>query len=299
MTQQNHSLKSWLAILALITVAGWSPAPAADGATLLWQPTTISMPGSYVLTRDIVSLSNPVLTITADNVHIDLNGFRIEGDADIFAADVILVSGGVAGTVIENGTVVGGGAAIRLSTSSSQFILRDLLLRGGRTGVGVSSNSARGVIEDLIVENTSDNGISISGTGMHVRRNLVSAAINGIVVESCDACQVNGNTVQGASITGISINQGEGNLILGNTISGAGVGLRISQGGYHVVDRNVFVGNADFGLHLRNSSFENIYRANVARNNGGGACPGTGNADYCDEGAGNTTAGDNFLPDLR
>ncbi len=285
-----------LALLVAATVG--LPVSAGDGATPLWEPTTISTPGSYVLTRDIVSAVNPVLTITASNVQLDLNGFRIEGDADIFAADVVLVSG-VSGTVIENGAVVGGGAAIRLSTNSTQFVLRDLILRGGRTGIGVSSNSARGRIERVVVQATSDNGISISGTAMQVQNNVINSAINGIVVENCASCQVSGNTVRGASVSAISVNQGSGNLIFRNTISGATTGLRISQGGYHVVDGNVLSGNTSYGLHLRNTSFENVYRANVARNNGGGACPGTGNADYCDEGAGNTSAGDNFLPGVQ
>jgi parallel beta-helix repeat protein len=275
------------------------PALAADGAMPIWEPTEISESGSYVLTRDIVTVVNPAILITADHVHLDLNGFRVEGSADIFAADVIQVSGGVKGTFIENGTVVGGGAGVRLSTNTTQFVLRDLTIRGGRTGVGVASNSARGVIERNVIQECSDDGISVSGDGMTIRDNIVSASVNGIVVESCNSCRIVGNTVQNTAISAISVNQGAGNLILRNSVSNAAAGIRISQGGYHTVDSNLLSGNGGFGIHLRDTSFENVYRANVSRNNGGVGCTGVGNADFCDDGANNTSSGDNFMPDLR
>jgi len=240
-----------------------------------------------------------VLSVAADNVEIDLNGLKVEGDADIFAADVILVNGAQAVTV-ENGIVVGGGAGVRLASGSSQFSLRRLVLRGGRTGIGVASGSTHGIIEDNIVQDASDDGISVSGTGVRIRGNVISASINGIVVESCSACLISENSVQNPVVNGISINQGTGNLVLRNTISSAGTGIRVTQGGFHQIESNVLTDNSKFGLHLVSTSFQNVYRANTARSNGGTGCTNpSGNADFCDEGAGNTSHGDNYMPDKR
>ena len=81
-------------LLFILCASSWLPASlAADGAIPIWEPTTINQPGRYVVTRNITHNVNPVISIDADNVFLDLNGFKIEGDAQIFAADVILVSG--------------------------------------------------------------------------------------------------------------------------------------------------------------------------------------------------------------
>ena len=76
----------------------------------------------------------------------------------------------------------------------------------------------------------------------------------------------------------------------------AGTGIRVGQGGYHLIEGNVRSDNTKHGLHLQASSFQNVYRSNTARNNNGNGCPGVGNADFCDEGAANTSHGDNYMP---
>ena len=83
--QRNQRILGLLAVLlAVVTV----PAFADEGRTPLYEPTTITMPGSYVVTRNISSATGPVLTITAEGVSVDLNGFELNGGDP--AAPVVL-----------------------------------------------------------------------------------------------------------------------------------------------------------------------------------------------------------------
>ncbi len=289
-------MRKRVALLGLMWALALSSAVAADGATPVWEPTTISTPGKYVLTRNISDTLNPVISITADNVTLDLNGFQISGDANAFAADVVLVSGN--GVTVTNGTILGGGAAVRVSASATQFALSNLVLGGGRTGVGTAAGSALGLVEGNRIEDVTD-GISGTGSALQIRRNVVSADGKGIFLDGCNSCLVSENTIRDASDVAISVVLGGGNLILNNTASGSGTGIRVGQGGYHHLEGNVMSGNTAYGVHLRDTSFDNVYRRNTARNNGGSGCTGVSTTDFCDEGTGNTSQGDNYLPDQR
>ena len=80
--------------------------PAADGAIPIWEPTIITEPGKYIVTRDIVGVPpSPVLTITVSNVHVDLNGFTLRIDG---APNVVLANS-VTSVVLENGAIAYGG----------------------------------------------------------------------------------------------------------------------------------------------------------------------------------------------
>jgi len=64
------------------------------------------------------------------------------------------------------------------------------------------------------------------------------------------------------------------------------------------VDRNVAGSNFQFGLHFGNAAADCTYGRNTARGNVGGPCPTGGTTDFCDEGANDSSFGDNFMPTL-
>jgi len=68
----NTPWKRALVVLAALTA---SPCLAAEGRTPIAVPTTISSPGQYVVTRNIASGVGTIITIDADDVDLDLNGF--------------------------------------------------------------------------------------------------------------------------------------------------------------------------------------------------------------------------------
>lgn len=110
-------------VLTLVALALGSPAYAVDGVVeinhakalagevttgdLAGYPVTISEPGSYRLTSDLVVTSGiDGIDIDADNVTVDLNGFTIFGSGEVGLNDGIAV-GVQDNTEVRNGTIRG------------------------------------------------------------------------------------------------------------------------------------------------------------------------------------------------
>ena len=74
---QRGVLAACLFLLAALCVA--PPASAADGTVEISGLTTISEPGSYVVTRDVTVLGGEAITVEANDVSIDLNGHNVSG----------------------------------------------------------------------------------------------------------------------------------------------------------------------------------------------------------------------------
>ena len=104
-------------------------------------PITITSPGSYMLTSDIVSTetTNNVIRITSSNVTIDLNGFAIIGPRTCTGYEVTLSctnSGMTSDGISASGTVDG----IRIKNGT---------IKGFDTGIAIDK---AGIIENVIVE---------------------------------------------------------------------------------------------------------------------------------------------------
>jgi hypothetical protein len=126
----------------------------ADSCTPLSVQTEIVQSGKYCLTTDLTLQESSAFEVSADNVTLDLNGFRVRyiGPVDANVAG-ILVSG------------------------QQDVILRNGVIEGFPFGVHVrpsaTGRSAGVVAEDLRIEAASDAGIFVSGIGLVVRRNEV------------------------------------------------------------------------------------------------------------------------------
>ncbi len=71
-------------------------------------PFTISQPGSYYLTTNLTVSSGDAITIAANNVTLDLNGFTIASTAASATGIAILLSGGRTNIAIYNGHISSG-----------------------------------------------------------------------------------------------------------------------------------------------------------------------------------------------
>jgi hypothetical protein len=71
-------------------------------------PFTISVAGSYYLTTNVTVSSGDAITITANNVTLDLNGFTIASTAASAAGYAINLSGGRTTVTIANGNISSG-----------------------------------------------------------------------------------------------------------------------------------------------------------------------------------------------
>ncbi len=212
-------------------------------------PVTITLPGSYLLTGDLIVKdgavpardTNAIEVVTVD-VSIDLNGFAIIGKTTcvIGVCDLVGVGVGVdasAGenTSVYNGVVRGmGGHGLVLGSSSAAHRL--VVLSNGLTGIISRTGSA--VTECVVVSN----------------------GASGIVTQD-DAVVVSGNVVEANRLAGIAVEAGatvEANVVAGNGDDG------IVAFGASLLDGNVAIGNDRVGLRLDASSgiLRNLSSAN-------------------------------------
>ena len=257
-------LKSGVGVLCLLAVF---VVMAGDGAIEIWESTIITESGKYVLTRDISS-GNDVIAIDADDVHLDLNGHTVTHVGAIGFG--VWVRSNRANITIENGTVRGDGTtAFVVDSGVTNLTVRRIKLRNGRLATGGMHAS---VIADNLFFTDEPNASYID----------------------CNGCQIINNVVLNPGGHGLQI-AGTGNYIAHNTIRGCGgLGLNVGGNRNYVVD-NVLSYNARYGLTLNGVS--NVYRGNFARGNSGSGCTGIATTDFCDQGGGNTSQGDNYMPD--
>ncbi|MGH7130635.1 MAG: NosD domain-containing protein [Phycisphaerales bacterium] len=114
--------------------AGDGRIPLAGGQSAI----TISQPGSYVLTGNVLVTGGTGITIASHNVTLDLNGYTV-GSTD-----------------------VSGGSGITANGRPS-LIIRGGTVRGFETGVDLN-NADRAIIEDVWADGQRLSGIAVNGT---------------------------------------------------------------------------------------------------------------------------------------
>ncbi len=212
-------------LVALVLCVG---APRATAETvnctpIAAVPTVISTPGSYCFTKALTTsvTTGFAIDIQANNVVIDMNGFRLAGlGAGIGTGTIGIHADNRQNITVRNGTIRGffGG-----------LVLED------------DGNSLGHLVEDVRADQNTYIGLTVAGTGNIVRNCQVVATggttqtlpdphIPGIVVFG-DGNRVLNNDVisvfptQGAPAVGIGIVNGTGNVVVNNRISTADVGV--------------------------------------------------------------------------
>jgi len=258
--------------------------PAEARTPISAVPFTISEAGSYYLTGNLTaSDSTSGITISADNVTLDLNGFALIGGG----------SGSVAGIVVP--------------VAQKNLCIRNGTVRGWTNG-GVRADTARNSrLENLRVSNNSGDGNNgaaglVAGPGSSVK-NCVAAdnpALPGI--RTLDGCTIVDCTASGNGLGGITggnnvtvshctasdnvavgINVVTNSLVTGCTSSGNSVDGIVTSYGCTVSDCTAG-GNGRFGIYADQGSV--VRGCNATLNVGSGIvvtaiCHVTGNT--CDE----------------
>ncbi len=249
----------WLLLLA-------SPAAAVDGVLEINQtcadgggcftgdtpgfPVQITVPGSYVLTSDLVTPENAFAGIfaTASAVSIDLNGFSIRGNMTCFGSpfsgSVFCVGLGFGGIgiradghsqTVRNGSIIGmhdGGIDVgdnsvvedvHLSHNGGVaiFVGFNSIVRGNTIRMNAGTRVGRDVVAGVRADIASvviDNAISaVHGTAIHARDSRVAGnvvfAVDGDAVDLLSGIMV-GNVV--ALATGLGLRAGQSTGIGGN-----------------------------------------------------------------------------------
>jgi hypothetical protein len=279
------------------------PLLAAEGAIPVWGPVDIHEPGRYVLTRSVHSDEPHTIGIHASDVVLDLNGFTVANfnPEQGIAIEFLLEDFPIQNVTIENGTVHSANHGILLDTSSvpvGPVVIRRLSIESEKNGIyGIGQDAARlRVVENAFRSGPTGSGVFlVSCNACEISRNLARGGAEGIFFGG-NGSRLESNSIAEVDYYGLDVG-GDGNLVLDNTITSCGVdGLKVWGTGNHL-ERNVLTYNSGYGLMFIIGG--NVYRGNTARSNGGSGCTGTASGgDFCDEVSGNTSHGDNYMPNL-
>jgi nitrous oxidase accessory protein NosD len=257
-------------------VLGLLAGAAVEAETIICTPITslpavISSQGVYCLTGHLATsqTTGHAIEITVPNVVLDLNGWKVGGQAAGKGTDAIGIHSGGANVTMKNGIVRG-------------FV------------IGIVLFGAGSVVEDVLADQNTDTGIAVWGEGSIVRRNQI-VNTGGTTVYPGDWAQgidshAPGALIENNSVSGLySVAGGVGialynaTVVRGNTLSGSatpptGYGIFVPSSSNVTVVDNV-ISSFDVGVYY-DSGASGIYARNVAdgcttKYSGGTA--GTGN----------------------
>ncbi|MES2920405.1 MAG: hypothetical protein V4819_02595 [Verrucomicrobiota bacterium] len=182
---------------------------------------TISAAGSYYLTTNLTVSTGDAITINADNVTLDLNGFTIFSTAPSANGTAILLNNGRANIAIHNGHIQSG----VVTDGSGAF-------SGSGFANGIYGSSSLPIIKNVRVANVSVEGCLASG--------IFIGGLIGSVVESCTvniagdygigADTILNSTAIACGSTAISAIQASS--CRGESINGSGVSATVAQNCY-------------------------------------------------------------------
>ena len=222
----------WIAAILLAGgLSAGGPARAAEGRIPIFEATTISKPGKYIVTRNITTSSGSAAIYvfgSAGSVDVDLNGFTVTSTA---AGAWVIRGAFLENLTVRNGTIVG----------------------TPTTGGILTQNCELSAVEDVTIENT-DVGIQLLDTRQYlVRGNTISTTVShGVLVnQSGDPANRSGCVIK----RNVAVDSGS-------------MGMNISLGG-SLVEGNVVNGSAGWGLYLLGNS-NTGYKNNTTGDNGSG-----------------------------
>ncbi len=276
------------------------PVEGAEGRFPLSKCTTITSPGSYLLTNDITQTVTPCIDIQSSKVTVDLGGHSITSTV----GGVSINSSGFTDITIKNGIISNANTGISLSntTNGGSFKILNMVITDpqgngiyitGGTGCRVNNNCSRPLIRGVTIKSNGPsgaNGIRLSEvTGAVIEENIIYRLDKGIWLtatyssiirrNSCEKNLSNGiylsqsedniifqNTTNNNNIRGIYILQSHGNVIMNNVSSqNANDGVLLYSSNKNFLDRNMLTGNK-VGVYVTDSSMNNINWTTCAAN---------------------------------
>lgn len=204
-------------------------------------PYTISTSGSYYLTGNLTSTGKGI-TVNADNVTIDFNGFTITGPGKTsgYYASWYGISMGGSNIEVRNGTVRSfRGSGISGSTGKGNRIISMRVMENAGNGI-IQGNNV--LVRDCSAYNNDAHGIRVDG-GSTVSGN--TASDNGYSGIYASGSTIIGNAADGNQSHGI---EAEDSLVKNNSARSNGQdGIHFINYGRCLVDGNFALGNSQSG----------------------------------------------------
>ena len=231
-----------LSIIGNIATTGPASAGAPDNCQIISSvPFTISSSGHYCLTGNLgtSATTGAAISITANNVTLDFQGFRLGGlgaGPDTEAAGVSAI--GRRNITVRNGVVRG--FAVGIALTNPPVLL---------TSSPIESASSGHLIENNLIDSSTQGGILVGGVGVTVKNNRVvnTQRDDTAMVPLAVMPQLVG-PFRPRGITALNVNDG---LIQGNHVSGTfspngAYGIEIAQSnGVNVSGNTVNFGSID------------------------------------------------------
>lgn len=220
-------------------------------------PFTITAQGSYFLTANLTAPGSTAgITIAADNVTLDLNGFA-------------LVGGG-------SGNVTG----INVPSPQKNILIRNGTVRGWTNGGINASNATNSAIQGIRLSNNTAQstffnvaGLSV-GNGSTVKDCLVANNTNSQGISVGSACAVTGCVARANSV-GAGIQAVDNCYVVGNISDSNGTGIAVGSG--NRIESNSCTFNASAGIFVSSGATNNLIIRNSARGNNPNYNIATGN----------------------
>lgn len=268
--------------LALIGIACYfvsgGLAWADEGRIPIYQQTTITQPGYYMLTRDVTASTGHAITVQANNVILDLNGRTIQatGPGGNYA---VYILDGYTNTTIKNGRVVAVGSVIYSDPATPITALVDgVQVESAGNNAIVFRNTTQVDVRNCIVTATGGTAIlvmNLSGatTLARIVNNKVTSSGSGgagIQVENPFGGEIRSNVIRinGTSGNGITLSNGSSTtlgavVIEGNDIAGGTAGVQLAAGvSGNLVRSNVMRGGTTNGILDAAGSDDNLILQN-------------------------------------
>lgn len=223
----------------------------------------ISLPGSYVLTGNIITAGACIL-INSSDVTLDLNGYTLNCTNTI--SNVLAIATTRTRIAIRNGRIVGGAEGISVNTPTSvvaDLLLEDLSIYNPKQA-GIGLNYV-GVDRVLVRRCSVLNPGSTSAAGDTRGVRGISIGGGGNRVEACTVAGLIDNGTVGTTLPrGISLT-GTSDASAGNVVAGCTVSAKVSITGEGIR----FFG---FGTYRDNTvlGFSTFYNGGLSATNGGG-----------------------------
>lgn len=261
-----------LFLLSLGVVAAGGPAYAGHvscGQTILV---------STVLDSNIGPCATGI-TIGADNITLDLNGFTISGTPDTGEGPGIGLSGRT-GVTVRNGTVTQFDAGVSIEGGSANTVTAMRLLdnRGSFStdfgdGIAVFASSSNRITNSQVRNNGPYDGIGLIRSNFNV--------IDGNqVTDNTQSFQTTGIRLENAGLSASNDNVVTSNLVVNNALDGVEV---FARGSRNQIRSNQIVGNGRDGVTVFTGGNNNVIESNQVRGN-------LGNGIYIRAGVGSVPA---------
>lgn len=217
-----------LACALLSSAAGWPSADAraeshaACTGFIDSVPAVVTSPGVWCLQHDLATAqaSGAAITLAADDVTLECNGFKIGGLAAGTATDALGV----------------------VATQRTQVTIRDCGIRGFRSGIQLI-NVEQVLVERNRLDNSREEGMRILAVGGIVRRNRVSATGGRPDSEESTGFDLYGvDVVEDNVVSGITVASTRSQRARGFRLHGQGMTVRGNRVRGLVIDRSLSPG---------------------------------------------------------